>query len=91
MVWPARRRPAAEIAAAVGGQSALYEPGTVNQYSNLGLALAGEVVAAAAGVPYAAYITATILEPLGMVDTRPAFPTELCVAEPSPAPPAAPP
>jgi D-alanyl-D-alanine carboxypeptidase len=46
------------------------------KYSNLGAALAGEVVAAVAGEPYARYVTRQILEPLGMkatlVDTPPA-------------------
>src|SRR6185369_10606072 len=39
------------------------------KYSNLGLALAGEVVAAAAGRPYAEYVTHHVLEPLGMKRT----------------------
>ncbi|HEU4367294.1 MAG TPA: serine hydrolase [Methylomirabilota bacterium] len=36
------------------------------KYSNLGLTLAGEVVAAASGQPYAEYVARHILEPLGM-------------------------
>jgi CubicO group peptidase (beta-lactamase class C family) len=44
------------------------------KYSNLGLALAGEIVAAVAGQPYADYVTAHILEPLGMGRTWVATP-----------------
>ena len=44
------------------------------QYSNLGLTLAGEVAAAAAGQPYADYVRARILQPLAMSDTTPDMP-----------------
>jgi CubicO group peptidase (beta-lactamase class C family) len=40
--------------------------GTVERYSNLGAALEGLVVARASGRPYAAYVEAEILRPLGM-------------------------
>jgi CubicO group peptidase (beta-lactamase class C family) len=36
------------------------------KYSNLGLTLAGEIVAAVSGRPYAEYVTQHVLEPLGM-------------------------
>jgi CubicO group peptidase (beta-lactamase class C family) len=39
------------------------------KYSNLGLTLAGEVVAAASGRPYADYVVQHVLEPLGMKRT----------------------
>jgi len=39
------------------------------KYSNLALALAGDVVEAAAGEPYADYVQRHILDPLGMKDT----------------------
>jgi D-alanyl-D-alanine carboxypeptidase len=44
------------------------------KYSNLALALAGDVVAAVSGEPYAAYVTRHILDPLGMKDTSVASP-----------------
>jgi CubicO group peptidase (beta-lactamase class C family) len=44
------------------------------KYSNLALALAGEVVAAVSGEPYADYVGRHILEPLGMRDTLVATP-----------------
>jgi CubicO group peptidase (beta-lactamase class C family) len=40
------------------------------KYSNLALALAGDVVEAASGEPYARYVQRHILDPLGMKDTR---------------------
>jgi CubicO group peptidase (beta-lactamase class C family) len=39
------------------------------KYSNLALALAGDVVEAAAGEPYADYVQRHLLDPLGMKDT----------------------
>ena len=39
------------------------------KYSNLALALAGEIVAAAAGRPYHNYVHEQILQPLGMTDS----------------------
>jgi CubicO group peptidase (beta-lactamase class C family) len=44
------------------------------KYSNLGLTLAGEIVAAVSGQPYAAYVTHHVLEPLGMRRTFVASP-----------------
>lgn len=39
------------------------------KYSNLGLTLAGEIVAAVSGMPYTRYIEENILQPLGMANT----------------------
>ncbi len=47
-------------------QEAIYPPGTKYKYSNLGMALLGEVVAAASGMPYADYVAKMIFLPLGM-------------------------
>jgi D-alanyl-D-alanine carboxypeptidase len=46
------------------------------KYSNLALALAGDVVEAASGESYAAYVKAHILDPLGMKDTLVLAPAE---------------
>ncbi len=58
-----------EIVATLPAQSMLYPPRTYYQYSNLGLTLAGEIVAAASGQAYGDYIRANILNPLGMSST----------------------
>ena len=58
-----------EIVATLPAQSMLYPPRTYYQYSNLGLTLAGEIVAAASGRTYDDYIRASILDPLGMTST----------------------
>ena len=60
----------------LSSQETLYSADTYFQYSNLGLSLAGEVVAAVSGRPYADYIEENILEPLGMEDTRTEIPEE---------------
>lgn len=58
----------------IQAQQTLYPAETYYQYSNLGLTLAGEVAAAAAGVPYAELVTRNILDPLGMTSTTPEIP-----------------
>jgi CubicO group peptidase (beta-lactamase class C family) len=50
-------------------QQTLYPSGRYFQYSNLGMALLGEVVAAQAERPWSAVIQEDILAPLGMGDT----------------------
>lgn len=68
--WSDRNFPTIEqVRDALPTQSLALMPGTQWKYSNLGLALAGEIVSAVAGVPYANYVAAHILEPLGMTDT----------------------
>ena len=47
------------------------------QYSNLGMALLGEAVASASGMPYDRYVQTRILEPLKMAETRAALPAAL--------------
>ncbi len=58
-------------------QATLYPADTRFQYSNLGITLAGEIIAARSGRPYAEYIRTNVLNPLGLDDTRPYFPQEL--------------
>lgn len=62
------------IVAGLKRQQTVYPAETYFQYSNLGLTLAGEVAAAAAGQPYAEYVQARILEPLGLTSTFPDMP-----------------
>lgn len=44
-------------------------PGTTFRYSNLGFALVGQAIARAAGVPFIDFVTAELLEPLGLTAT----------------------
>ncbi len=62
--------PSEKVRERVSQQEMLYRPETFFQYSNLGLTLAGEVAAAAAGKPYAELIRGNVLDPLGMKDTE---------------------
>jgi CubicO group peptidase (beta-lactamase class C family) len=74
--WTDREFPTREqMKQALAGQEGLFEPGTGYQYSNLAIALAGEVVAAASGESYANFVRARILEPLGMASTFVELPT----------------
>jgi D-alanyl-D-alanine carboxypeptidase len=57
---------AAQVRTRVAEQSAALPTETEWKYSNLGLALAGEVVAAVSGRPYTDYVVEHVLEPLGM-------------------------
>lgn len=63
--FPTRR----EMIETLRTQESVFEPETRFKYSNLGLALAGEVVAAVSGEPYDEYVRRNILEPLGMRST----------------------
>ena len=58
-----------KIVEGLSRQRALYPPETYFQYSNLGLTLAGEVVAATSGTPFNDYLSASILKPLGLTST----------------------
>jgi len=63
-----------QIIEKISKQQTLYPAETYFQYSNLGLALAGEVVAAVSGLPYAEYVQRNILDPLGLTSTTPEMP-----------------
>jgi CubicO group peptidase (beta-lactamase class C family) len=63
-----------QIIERLSSQRMLYPAETIWQYSNLGLTLAGEVAAAAAGKPYDVLVRASILEPLGLTSTTPEMP-----------------
>lgn len=65
-----------EIRDRIASQVPLYPASRTFQYSNLGLTLVGETVAAVTRRPYADYVTSEILVPLGMNNTRPAIPAE---------------
>jgi CubicO group peptidase (beta-lactamase class C family) len=63
-----------QIIERIANQETLYPAETYFQYSNLGLTLAGEVVAAVSGQPYADYVQRNILDPLGLRSTTPEMP-----------------
>jgi CubicO group peptidase (beta-lactamase class C family) len=63
-----------QIVAGLKSQETLYPAEQYFQYSNLGLTLAGEIVAADANVPYADYVKRQILEPLGLSHTTSEMP-----------------
>lgn len=65
-----------EIRERISLQAPLYPASRTFQYSNLGLTLVGETVAAVTRRPYADYVISEILAPLGMKDTMPAFPAQ---------------
>jgi CubicO group peptidase (beta-lactamase class C family) len=63
-----------QIVAKISSQAALYPPETYFQYSNLGLTLAGEVVSATSGMPYADYVRKNVLDPLALSSTTTEMP-----------------
>lgn len=63
-----------QIVAKINQQETLYPAEQYFQYSNLGLSLAGEIVAAKSDMPYADYVTQNILKPLGLTSTTPEMP-----------------
>jgi CubicO group peptidase (beta-lactamase class C family) len=56
-------------------QEPLYPSDRYFQYSNLGLTLAGEIVSAASGKPYDAFVRERILTPLQLTSTYPEVPS----------------
>lgn len=52
------------------GLSFSNAPGLTFEYSNLGFALLGKIITNIAGVPYQQYITANIMKPIGMNDSK---------------------
>ncbi|MGI8745523.1 MAG: serine hydrolase domain-containing protein [Bryobacteraceae bacterium] len=58
-----------EMMRLVPEEPAVFTPETEYKYSNLALAIAGEVVSAISGEPYEQYIRKHILKPLGMAST----------------------
>ncbi|HEX4933031.1 MAG TPA: serine hydrolase [Gemmatimonadaceae bacterium] len=65
-----------QIIDALASEETLYPAETFFQYSNLGLTLAGEIVSTASGAPYADYVRANVLAPLGMASTYPEIPVD---------------
>jgi CubicO group peptidase (beta-lactamase class C family) len=65
------------------GVSFAWPPGVAFEYSNLGYALAGRVISAAAGEPYADVVRHRLLDPLGMASTG--FTTEAARSSRGPA------
>ena len=63
-----------EIRELLGKQSTLYPADRYYQYSNLGLSLAGEIVAEKSGEDYETYVREHILTPLKLADTDTGFP-----------------
>jgi CubicO group peptidase (beta-lactamase class C family) len=63
-----------QIIERIANQETLYPAETYYQYSNLGLTLAGEVVAAASGQSYADYVQRNVIDPLGLASTTPEIP-----------------
>jgi CubicO group peptidase (beta-lactamase class C family) len=67
----------AELIRSLGGQQTFMRMSDHYQYSNLAMALLGEVVASVSGSSYEDYVQREILTPLKLVDTRPLMPMEL--------------
>lgn len=65
-----------EIRQLMGNQNTLYPADRYYQYSNLGLSLAGEIVAEKSGEDYEGYVRKHILTPLQLNDTDTGFPTD---------------
>ena len=71
LFWPNSDRTRAEIMAAVPHVPIEDAFRTTYHYCNLMYVVAGEVVAAASGMPWEAFVQTRILDPLGMTETLP--------------------
>ena len=65
-----------EIVEGLSDQETLYPGRRYFQYSNLGMALAGQVVEEVSGLAYDEYVRTHLLDPLGMADTYVDIPEE---------------
>lgn len=65
-----------EVIRSASNREVAYRPEQYFQYSNLGFTLAGAIVAAASGQPYAEYVRANIIGPLGLGSTWSEMPVE---------------
>jgi CubicO group peptidase (beta-lactamase class C family) len=65
-----------QIIKRLSDQEELYPADTYYQYSNLGMALLGQVVVSISGQPFDEYVKQHILIPLGLKDTSPEIPLE---------------
>jgi len=63
-----------QVVERLSDQETLYPSAEYFQYSNLGLTLAGEIVAQISGQPYDEYVQQSILGPLGLESTNPEIP-----------------
>jgi CubicO group peptidase (beta-lactamase class C family) len=65
-----------QLNAKLSEQQTLYPSSTYFQYSNLGMALLGEVIEKISGQPYDTYVEENILKPLRLTSTRTYIPKE---------------
>jgi len=65
-----------QLIAGLAKQRMLYPPERFFQYSNLGMALAGEIVEQVSGVPYERYVREAILVPLKLTRTTTSLPED---------------
>lgn len=68
---------ATQLRAKLAEQTPLWPASRWLQYSNLGFALLGEIIAAVSGEPYQDYVQKHLLAPLDLKDTRPFMPMAL--------------
>lgn len=66
-----------EVKTGLAKQQPLWPASRYFQYSNVGLTLVGDTVAAVSGQPYADYVKANVLAPLGLKDTYVGLPMAL--------------
>ena len=64
-----RRMPLRSVAATAAGQAISFEPGTREQYSNVGIDVGAAVVEVITGMRWEDYLKKTVLDPLGMKDS----------------------
>jgi CubicO group peptidase (beta-lactamase class C family) len=72
MAFPTRE----ELRQGVAARETAYRPEQYFQYSNLGFTMVGAVVEAASGLPYAEYVQANVIGPLGLASTFSEMPSQ---------------
>jgi CubicO group peptidase (beta-lactamase class C family) len=67
--WPFEQKPLAEMVASYAKIPLHFQPGTKYTYSNVGLAVAGDIVQVVSGMPYEKFMQQRLFDPLGMKDS----------------------
>lgn len=64
-----RRMPLRSVAATAAAEPILFEPGTKEQYSNVGIDIGAAIVEVVTGMRWEDYLKKTVLDPLGMTSS----------------------
>jgi CubicO group peptidase (beta-lactamase class C family) len=69
-MWAKQPKPFTQLVHEIKDEYVAYPPNTMMSYSNLGMTLLGHAVQNVSGMAYAQYLDQSLIEPMGMKDSR---------------------